>query len=303
MDQSKVNLERIRACDAGWDESKHPRADNGQFTSGGSGGGLRPMAAGSKAVNRAAEGKRLSHNAKVYIQTAHKAMESHNKKMAPEIESQQNKVQRAHSQLNNHYLNLSNRIRREYERAPEHERRNVSNKYGKLVDKVNEKYGGILHKEKEKLRDINEKERKYLAEKIAAQESRLVRARKYNSRTKKLQDLAKALHQKHPELARKAEAANEYRRDVKTAEHTTGPQTWLSDGERGNLLDGADKRTKQAKWEMDRYKNSKPKSAFERRLAEGKKRDFLKEAAEREGIFRSGPVEHDPHKWPFNHKG
>lgn len=214
MDQSKVNLERIRACDAGWDENKHPRADNGQFTSGGGGGALRPMAAGSKAVNRATEGKRLSHNAKVYIQTAHKAMESHNKKIAPEIESQQKKVQHAHSQLNNHYLNLSNRIRREYERAPEYERRNVSNKYGKLVDKVNEKYGGILHKEKEKLRDIDERERRYLAEKIASQESRLVRARKYNSRTKKLQDLAKALHQKHPELARKAEAAKGYSRQV-----------------------------------------------------------------------------------------
>lgn len=66
MDQTKNNMDRIRACDAGWDENKHPRADNGQFTSGGGGGGLRPMAAGSKAVNRATEGKRLPHNAKVY---------------------------------------------------------------------------------------------------------------------------------------------------------------------------------------------------------------------------------------------
>lgn len=79
MDQSKVNLERIRACDAGWDESKHPRADNGQFMSGGGGGGLRPMAAGSKAVNRATEGKRLSHNAKVYWRTANKAIENYRK--------------------------------------------------------------------------------------------------------------------------------------------------------------------------------------------------------------------------------
>ena len=36
----------------------------------------------------------------------------------------------------------------------------------------------------------------------------------YNSRTKKLQDLAKALHQNHPELAHKADAAEKYRRDV-----------------------------------------------------------------------------------------
>ena len=40
MDKTKLNLERMRAYDAEWEESKHPRADNGQFTSGaGSAGG------------------------------------------------------------------------------------------------------------------------------------------------------------------------------------------------------------------------------------------------------------------------
>ena len=34
MDKTKLNLERLRAYDAEWDENKHPRADNGQFTSG-----------------------------------------------------------------------------------------------------------------------------------------------------------------------------------------------------------------------------------------------------------------------------
>lgn len=39
MDKTKINLERLRACDE-WEESKHPRANNGQFTSGaGSAGG------------------------------------------------------------------------------------------------------------------------------------------------------------------------------------------------------------------------------------------------------------------------
>ena len=37
-DKSAENLRRIRAWDAEWDESKHSRADNGQFTSGGGGG-------------------------------------------------------------------------------------------------------------------------------------------------------------------------------------------------------------------------------------------------------------------------
>lgn len=41
MDKSKINLERLRAYDAEWEEDKHPRAENGQFTSGagGSSGG------------------------------------------------------------------------------------------------------------------------------------------------------------------------------------------------------------------------------------------------------------------------
>lgn len=34
MDKSKVNLERLRAYDAEWEEDRHPRAENGQFTSG-----------------------------------------------------------------------------------------------------------------------------------------------------------------------------------------------------------------------------------------------------------------------------
>ena len=38
-DKSAENLRRIRAWDAEWDESKHSRADNGQFTSGGGGSG------------------------------------------------------------------------------------------------------------------------------------------------------------------------------------------------------------------------------------------------------------------------
>nr|DAV21191.1 MAG TPA: hypothetical protein [Caudoviricetes sp.] len=40
MDKTKLNLERLRAYDAEWEEDKHPRAENGQFTSGsGSAGG------------------------------------------------------------------------------------------------------------------------------------------------------------------------------------------------------------------------------------------------------------------------
>lgn len=34
MDKTKLNLERMRTYDAEWEEDKHPRAENGQFTSG-----------------------------------------------------------------------------------------------------------------------------------------------------------------------------------------------------------------------------------------------------------------------------
>lgn len=52
-DRSAENLERIRACDAGWNENDHPRANNGQFTSGG-GGGVK--------VSKLPEGKTTAHN-------------------------------------------------------------------------------------------------------------------------------------------------------------------------------------------------------------------------------------------------
>ncbi len=42
MDKTKINLERLRAYDAEWEEDKHPRAKNGQFTSGSAGGSSEP---------------------------------------------------------------------------------------------------------------------------------------------------------------------------------------------------------------------------------------------------------------------
>lgn len=46
MDKTQINVERMRACDAEWEEQKHPRAENGQFTSGSGsvGGSAKPSA-------------------------------------------------------------------------------------------------------------------------------------------------------------------------------------------------------------------------------------------------------------------
>nr|DAL90458.1 MAG TPA: hypothetical protein [Caudoviricetes sp.] len=54
MDKTKLNLERLRAYDAEWEEDKHPRGENGQFTSGsGSTGG---------SANGSSESSAKSHN-------------------------------------------------------------------------------------------------------------------------------------------------------------------------------------------------------------------------------------------------
>lgn len=46
MDKTQINVERMRTCDAEWEEQKHPRAKSGQFTSssGSAGGSDKPSA-------------------------------------------------------------------------------------------------------------------------------------------------------------------------------------------------------------------------------------------------------------------
>ena len=51
-DKTQINLERIRACDAEWDESKHKRADNGQFTSGGGATVIKAQSGGKAKVQQ-----------------------------------------------------------------------------------------------------------------------------------------------------------------------------------------------------------------------------------------------------------
>lgn len=57
MDKTKLNLERLRAYDAEWEEDKHPRAENGQFASGsgGSAGKKSEQEAPKSPLRQAAE--------------------------------------------------------------------------------------------------------------------------------------------------------------------------------------------------------------------------------------------------------
>ena len=54
MDKTKVNLERLRACDE-WEESKHPRANNGQFTSGAGSSGSKSQVANLTSLKKSGD--------------------------------------------------------------------------------------------------------------------------------------------------------------------------------------------------------------------------------------------------------
>ncbi len=71
-DKTQINLERIRACDAEWDESKHKRANNGQFTSGGGATVSKAQSGGKAKVNSVKAGD-IPKNQERY-DNAHKSM-------------------------------------------------------------------------------------------------------------------------------------------------------------------------------------------------------------------------------------
>lgn len=74
-DRSAENLERIRACDAGWNENDHPRANNGQFTSGGGGAKVSKLQSGGKAKASSIKAGEIAKNQERYDK-AHKSMAS-----------------------------------------------------------------------------------------------------------------------------------------------------------------------------------------------------------------------------------
>ena len=77
MDKTKLNLERLRAYDAEWDENKHPRADNGQFTSGSVGsssGGKSPLRQAAEVMQGGGGKKDTSYTANSQQTKADKAI-------------------------------------------------------------------------------------------------------------------------------------------------------------------------------------------------------------------------------------
>ena len=74
-DKTQDNLARVRACDADWNENDHPRADNGQFTSGSGGGGAKV----SKATPDMKKGKHKYGNRQGFGKPAEEAARNEKK--------------------------------------------------------------------------------------------------------------------------------------------------------------------------------------------------------------------------------
>nr|DAK02774.1 MAG TPA: hypothetical protein [Caudoviricetes sp.] len=87
MDKTKLNLERLRAYDAEWDENKHPRADNGQFTSGGS-AGSSSGASGTKKYNQNELKPKEQKASKSPLRQAAEAVQGKSTKATPEFGSE-----------------------------------------------------------------------------------------------------------------------------------------------------------------------------------------------------------------------
>ena len=58
-----INVQRLRACDAGeWDEAKHPRAKNGQFGSGGGSAKVKESGSAASPLKSLAESAKPAGN-------------------------------------------------------------------------------------------------------------------------------------------------------------------------------------------------------------------------------------------------
>ena len=130
------------------------------------------MASGSKAVNRATEGKRLSHNAKVYLRTANKAIENYRKKFDSQLEEQIEKMRRIDESDNEHAGKLYDRLQRELKYTPESERKAVKKKYTDFIIKIHRKYGSKYDEERNKLSDMEEPLREYQRKKKTSSTTR-----------------------------------------------------------------------------------------------------------------------------------
>lgn len=210
MDQSKVNLERIRACDAEEGEWRtingaHVLIKNGRIASGAGGalngqpfrgGSLKKMQSGSKGMESGAYGRKLEPQAKEVAERNRSAMARRNAQYDLAGKAARYKSNRGE---------VASRAQRALER---YRKSREAEKGGASAPQQSAPHATKLGRMQPGSTAVNAGKEANRLDHNARVYHR--NAASYNSRTKKLQDLAKALHQKHPELARKAEAAKEY---------------------------------------------------------------------------------------------
>ncbi len=145
-DMSQVNLERLRATDAMWEETKHPRADNGQFTSGSGGGGAKV----TKATPGMTGGKFQTRE-----QAVNRAIEQHSPKMNAALKGIK-KAEKEEADMESKYYRGFNRLNKmgktdlgydllerfdEKRKVPQMKRQQQLSKYnralGKEMDQIN----------------------------------------------------------------------------------------------------------------------------------------------------------------------
>ena len=129
-DKTQINLERIRACDAEWDESKHKRADNGQFTSGG-GATVSKLQKGGKGKLRTEEGAKSDAYERYYAKE-------------DRIHREKNKIDNEKEAAHQKYRNARHRLYKLATNANVAGQKSKSEKYDDLAEKVDAKREEIM---------------------------------------------------------------------------------------------------------------------------------------------------------------
>lgn len=155
-DKTQINLERIRACDAEWDESKHKRADNGQFTSGGGATVIKAQSGGKAKVQQL-------KNVSSALAGVNAGIEKAKKTAASQLKSNMARGEKLKADVDKDIQNLWDNHQKDWRYSHAYGR--LKNKPGmeSLAERVKEKGKGLMKeysdkydKLMQKKRDINE---------------------------------------------------------------------------------------------------------------------------------------------------
>lgn len=155
-DKTQINLERIRAFDAEWEESKHPRSENGQFTSGGGATVIKAQSGGKAKVQQL-------KNVSSALAGVNAGIEKAKKTAASQLKSNMARGEKLKADVDKDIQNLWDNHQKDWRYSHAYGR--LKNKPGmeSLAERVKEKGKGLMKeysdkydKLMQKKRDINE---------------------------------------------------------------------------------------------------------------------------------------------------